>query len=74
MGTAPADTPWPGRTRPICAYPAQARYAGHGKLEDAANFVCVPMPDDDDRDHSHDGGGRDDDDDHGHDHGHDHDS
>ena len=46
LGTAPADTPWPGRTRPICAYPTQARYVGHGSIEDAANFVCVPVRDD----------------------------
>jgi pimeloyl-ACP methyl ester carboxylesterase len=41
VGTAPADTPWPGRTRPICAYPAQARYVGSGSIESAANFRCV---------------------------------
>ncbi|SEA16717.1 tannase/feruloyl esterase family alpha/beta hydrolase [Variovorax sp. YR216] len=48
IGTAPADTPWPGRTRPICAYPAQPRYVGHGSIEDAANFACVAVRDDDD--------------------------
>jgi feruloyl esterase len=31
--------PWPGRTRPLCPYPAYARYAG-GNIEDAASFVC----------------------------------
>ena len=36
-----ADTPWPGRTRPLCAYPEHARYKGHGSIEDAASFVCV---------------------------------
>jgi feruloyl esterase len=41
IGTAPADTPWPGRTRPLCAYPAQARYNGSGSIEDAASFRCV---------------------------------
>ena len=56
VGTAPDDTPWPGRTRPICAYPAQPRYVGHGSIEDAANFVCAPQRDDD-REHSHDGDG-----------------
>ena len=40
IGTAPASTPWPGRTRPICAYPDQARYVGSGSIEDAANFRC----------------------------------
>lgn len=39
-GTAPANTPWPGRTRPLCAYPKQARYLGAGSIEDAANFRC----------------------------------
>ncbi len=38
--TAPAGTPWPGRMRPLCAYPMQARYSGSGSIEDAANFVC----------------------------------
>lgn len=40
IGTAPASTPWPGRTRPLCAYPKQARYVGTGSIEDAANFRC----------------------------------
>jgi feruloyl esterase len=40
VGTAPANTPWPGRTRPLCAYPKQARYVGQGSIEDAANFRC----------------------------------
>jgi feruloyl esterase len=40
VGTARAQTPWPGRTRPLCAYPAQARYRGTGDVEDAASFVC----------------------------------
>jgi len=47
-GTAPerivamarTPTPWPGRTRPLCAYPRQARYNGSGSIEDAANFTC----------------------------------
>ena len=30
-----------GRTRPLCAYPAAARYSGTGSLEDGANFVCT---------------------------------
>lgn len=34
-------SPWPGRTRPLCAYPALARYTGHGSIEDARNFVCL---------------------------------
>jgi feruloyl esterase len=50
IGTAPAGTPWPGRTRPLCAYPAQARYLGSGSIEDAASFACVSPEDD----HRHD--------------------
>jgi hypothetical protein len=40
---ANADVPpsWsPGRTRPLCPYPAVARYAGSGDVESASNFVC----------------------------------
>ena len=33
-------TPWPGRTRPLCPYPRQARYVGSGSVEDAGNFLC----------------------------------
>jgi pimeloyl-ACP methyl ester carboxylesterase len=40
VATAGKSTPWPGRTRPLCAYPKQARYTGTGSIEDAANFVC----------------------------------
>ena len=29
------------RTRPLCAYPAAARWIGQGSTDDAANFVCV---------------------------------
>jgi feruloyl esterase len=49
IGTAPAGTPWPGRTRPLCAWPSQARYVGHGSIEDAANFVCSKEHGDDGR-------------------------
>ncbi len=28
------------QTRPLCPYPEQARYKGHGSTDDAANFVC----------------------------------
>lgn len=41
IATAPAGTPWPGRTRPLCAYPTQARYSGSGNIEDPTNFVCA---------------------------------
>ncbi|SUC82758.1 Tannase and feruloyl esterase [Pannonibacter phragmitetus] len=37
---AEAKVSWPGRTRPICAYPRQAFYKGEGDIEDGANFVC----------------------------------
>lgn len=33
------------RTRPVFAYPAQARYDGSGSIDDAANFVPVPPSD-----------------------------
>jgi len=47
-GSAPASipasagpgSPWPNRTRPVCAYPAVARYKGSGDIESAASFVC----------------------------------
>jgi feruloyl esterase len=29
------------RTRPLCAYPLQAKYKGSGSIDDAANFSCV---------------------------------
>jgi feruloyl esterase len=32
-------------TRPICRYPLEARYSGHGDTRDAANFTCsAPLP------------------------------
>lgn len=31
---------FPGRSRPLCAYPAHAQYKGQGSVEDAANFEC----------------------------------
>jgi poly(3-hydroxybutyrate) depolymerase len=40
VATAGQNTPWPGRTRPLCAYPKQARYKGSGSIEEANNFVC----------------------------------
>lgn len=40
LAKAGPATPWPGRTRPLCAYPKVAVYKGSGSLEDAANFVC----------------------------------
>ena len=32
------------RTRPLCAYPAVARWSGRGSTDDAANFSCVDGP------------------------------
>ena len=32
---------FPGRSRPLCAYPQVARYRGQGSIDDAANFRCV---------------------------------
>jgi hypothetical protein len=29
------------QTRPLCPYPAQARWTGEGSTDDAANFVCA---------------------------------
>jgi feruloyl esterase len=44
-GVAPAEMPATGResglARPICAYPAYAKYDGSGDLKDAANFSCT---------------------------------
>jgi feruloyl esterase len=31
---------FPGRSRPLCAYPQHAQYAGHGDSNDANNFRC----------------------------------
>jgi Tannase and feruloyl esterase/Tannase-like family of unknown function (DUF6351) len=40
LGTAPGGTPWPGRTRPLCPYPAYARYKGTGDVNVAESFEC----------------------------------
>ena len=44
-GTAPdlviaTGRAFPGRSRPLCAYPYYAHYKGQGNSEDAANFEC----------------------------------
>lgn len=36
-----SGTSFPGRTRPLCRYPAYAHYAGHGDPQDESNFVCA---------------------------------
>jgi len=33
---------FPGRSRPLCAYPLHAHYKGQGNSEDATNFECRP--------------------------------
>jgi len=33
---------FPGRSRPMCAYPLHAHYTGSGDIEDAKNFECRP--------------------------------
>jgi len=45
MGTAPESViatgkAFPGRSRPLCAYPKHAQYTGQGDSQDAKNFVC----------------------------------
>jgi feruloyl esterase len=37
IATGPA---FPGRSRPLCAFPKHAQYSGNGNTEDAGNFVC----------------------------------
>jgi feruloyl esterase len=44
-GTAPdaivaTGQAFPGRSRPLCAYPKHAQYNGSGDAEDAKNFTC----------------------------------
>ena len=39
VATGPA---FPGRSRPLCAYPQHAQYKGEGDPESAANFECQP--------------------------------
>jgi hypothetical protein len=44
-GTAPDSVvatgkAFPGRSRPLCAYPKYAQYTGQGDPQDAKNFVC----------------------------------
>jgi feruloyl esterase len=53
-GTAPStiiaskyagdDRQHPKMTRPLCAYPQSAKYAGKGDTNDAASFVCEARP------------------------------
>ncbi len=40
IAQAGPQTPWPGRSRPLCPYPAVARYRGRGDTEQADSFSC----------------------------------
>ena len=40
LAHADPASPWPKRTRPLCAYPAIAHYNGSGDIDDAASFSC----------------------------------
>lgn len=39
IATTGAGAPWPGRTRPLCAYPTTPRYSG-GDIERSSSFEC----------------------------------
>lgn len=41
LATAAQVTEGATRTRPLCAYPKQAKYRGTGSIDDARNFTCV---------------------------------
>jgi feruloyl esterase len=41
LATAASSTPWPGRTRPLCTFPAYARYNGTGDVDLASSFTCT---------------------------------
>ena len=41
MARAGPNTPWPGRQRPLCAFPAVARFRGSGSPELAESFECT---------------------------------
>jgi len=40
VGKAGAETPWPGRSRPLCPYPQVTTYNGKGATEQASSFAC----------------------------------
>lgn len=40
VAVAGPDTPWPGRSRPLCPFPKTAHYQGSGPVERARSFVC----------------------------------
>ena len=46
-GRAPEALParggaFPGRSRPLCAYPLEAHYKGQGDTQDISSFECRP--------------------------------
>ena len=41
----PGTAYFAGRTRPLCPYPAYARYSGTGSLDNSVNFVCAAPSD-----------------------------
>lgn len=45
LATADPRAPWPKRSRPLCAYPAVARYKGAGDIERADSFECKNLSD-----------------------------
>jgi feruloyl esterase len=40
IAVAGPNSPWPRRSRPLCAFPKSAHYDGHGPAESASSFVC----------------------------------
>ena len=40
LANADPASPWPTRTRPLCVYPAIARYKGSGDIDSAGSFEC----------------------------------
>jgi feruloyl esterase len=40
VAQAGPETPWPGRRRPLCVYPAVALYSGRGDVNDDQSFSC----------------------------------
>jgi feruloyl esterase len=40
IAKAAPNSAWPERSRPLCAYPKQAIYAGKGSIEAASSFKC----------------------------------
>jgi hypothetical protein len=40
LASAGDQSPWPGRSRPLCPYPKIAFFSGHGSVESADSFAC----------------------------------